>query len=263
MLLLKFLKITLIAFSKIPHQSKNFQGNYLANCLKLIIDQIIRTVGSIWHYFFKNRKYVDRLESFGQYKLLPEKISSNSIVYSGGVAESISFDEQISKKFNCDVYMFDPTKKSNEFMRNNNNPKLKFYNIGVWIEDGNIKFYHPNNPENADLSATNFFKSETFVELPCKTITSIMKEHGHKKIDVLKIDIEGAAFEVLNDLLDNNVYPKQLIVELERPFFIYNANINDLLNYFKKRQKVRNKLKYLGYDLVELKANELLAIKLY
>ena len=163
MLLVKFIKITLIAFSKIPHQAKNnFEGNYWVNCYKLIIDQIIRTVGSIWHFFLKNRKYNDRLEFFGQYKLLPEKITSNSIVYSGGVAENILFEEQISKKFNCDVYMFDPTKKSNEFMRNNNNPKLKFYNIGVWIEDGNIKFYHPNNPENADLSATNFFKSETF-----------------------------------------------------------------------------------------------------
>lgn len=263
MLLLKFIKITLISFYKIPYQAKNFKGNYFVNCFKLIIDQIIRTVGSIWHYLFKNRNYDDRLERIGQYKLLPEKISSNSIVYSGGVAESISFDEQISKKFDCDVYMFDPTKKSNEFMEKNDNPKLKFYNIGVWIEDGYVKFYHPNNPENTDLSATNFFKSKTFVELPCKTITSIMKDHGHKKIDVLKIDIEGAAFDVLNNLLDKNVYPEQLIVELERPFFIYNATINDLINYFKKRQNIRNKLKYFGYDLIELKANELLAVKLY
>ena len=58
MLLLKFIKITLIAFSKIPYQAKNFKGNYFVNCLKLIIDQIIRTVGSIWHYLFKNRNDV-------------------------------------------------------------------------------------------------------------------------------------------------------------------------------------------------------------
>ena len=45
-----------------------------------------------------------------------------------------------------------------------------------------------------------------------------MNEHNHKLIDVLKMDIEGASFEILNDLLDKKIYPKQIIVELERPF---------------------------------------------
>ena len=73
----------------------------------------------------------------------------------------------------------------------NNNPKLKFYNIGVWTEDGDIKFYHPddkyNNSAYGNLSATNFFKSGAYIKLPCKSIPSIMKEHKHLKIDVLKI----------------------------------------------------------------------------
>jgi len=90
-----------------------------------------------------------------------------------------------------------------------------------------------------------------------------MKEHKHLKIDVLKMDIEGAAFVILNHLLSNNVYPKQIIVELERPFFIYNASLTDFLDYFIKRRKIRKKLKQTGYDLIEIKANELLAVKLY
>ncbi|MDA8844882.1 FkbM family methyltransferase [Candidatus Pelagibacter bacterium] len=267
MLLIKFIKVTFIAFFKIPNQAKNYQGTYSINFIKLIIDQIIRTIGSLGHFFLKNRKYDDRLESIGNYRLLSEDISSNSIIYSCGIAKNIKFDKKISEKFNCDVYMFDPTKESYEFMNVNNNPKLKFYNIGVWTEDGDIKFYHPddkyNNSEYGNLSATNFFKSGTYIKLPCKSIPSIMKEHKHLKIDVLKMDIEGAAFVILNHLLSNNVYPKQIIVELERPFFIYNASLTDFLDYFIKRRKIRKKLKQTGYDLIELKANELLAVKLY
>jgi uncharacterized membrane protein len=77
------------------------------------------------------------------------------------------------------------------------------------------------------------------------------------------MDIEGASFDILNDLLDNNVHPKQIVVELERPFFIYNASFFELFSYLNKRRKLHSRLKRVGYDLVELQANELLAIKLY
>ena len=129
--------------------------------------------------------------------------------------------------------------------------------------DGNIKFYHPNDLKNENFSATNFFHSKTYVTLPCKSIVTLMKEYEQSKIDVLKMDIEGASFDILNDLLDNNVHPKQIVVELERPFFIYNASFFELFSYLNKRRKLHSRLKRVGYDLVELQANELLAIKLY
>jgi hypothetical protein len=49
---------------------------------------------------------------------------------------------------------------------------------------------------------------------------------------------------------------------LERPFFIFNASFFELFSYLNKRRKLLKKLKRAGYDLVELKANELLAIKI-
>ena len=46
-----------------------------------------------------------------------------------------------------------------------------------------------------------------------------MKEYNQSTIDILKMDIEGASFEILNDLLDKNIYPNQIVVELEKTFF--------------------------------------------
>jgi len=66
----------------------------------------------------------------------------DSIIYSCGIAKDISFDEEISKKFNCDVFMFDPTEESKKFMISVENPRLKFFNIGIWKYNGNIKFYY-------------------------------------------------------------------------------------------------------------------------
>ena len=43
--------------------------------------------------------------------------------------------------------MFDPTKQSLNFMNSINNPKLKFFNIGIWKRDGNIKSTKGNKNE--------------------------------------------------------------------------------------------------------------------
>jgi FkbM family methyltransferase len=246
-------------YSSIHKEARNFPGSYLNNFFKITMDKTIKTIGYIWHYLFRNKKYDDKLVALGNYKLLTNSISLNSIIYSCGIAEDISFDEAISNKFGCDVFMFDPTKESLNFMNSINNPKLKFFNIGIWKRDGNIKFFY--HAKNSNLSATNIFNSEMHFILPCKSIATLMKEYQQTKIDVLKMDIEGASFDILDDLLDKNIYPMQIVVELERPFFIFNSSFKELFSYLIKRRKLHNRLKNIGYDLVELDANELLAIK--
>ena len=247
-------------FGLIFKEAKNFPGSYLYNFIKLFFDKIIKTIGYIWHYFFRNKKYDDKIIKVGNYKLYPDKISKKSVVYSCGIAEDISFDEAITKKFGCDVFMFDPTSQSLKFMNTIHNPKLKFFNLGIWKYDGNIKFYY--HESNVNLSATNILNAKKYFTLPCKSISSLMKDNEHNTIDVLKMDIEGASFEILNDLLDKKIYPKQIVAELERPFFIYNSNIIRLISYLKDRRKLHNKLRNAGYEIVEIDANELLAIKI-
>ena len=39
--------------------------------------------------------------------------------------------------------------------------------------------------------------------------------NNHSKIDVLKMDIEGAAIDVLNNILDEKIFPTQIAVEFE------------------------------------------------
>jgi hypothetical protein len=51
------------------------------------------------------------------------------------------------------------------------------------------------------------------IELPVKRLGTVMKELGHERLDVLKLDIEGAEYAVLDDLLAIGVLPQQLLVE--------------------------------------------------
>ena len=51
------------------------------------------------------------------------------------------------------------------------------------------------------------------INVPIERVSTIMKRLSHEKIDLLKLDIEGAEYRVLRDMLDMGVLPTQILVE--------------------------------------------------
>ena len=47
------------------------------------------------------------------------------------------------------------------------------------------------------------------------TIKNIMDKNGHSNIDLLKLDIEGAEINALNQMLDDNIFPSYICVEFD------------------------------------------------
>jgi hypothetical protein len=70
-----------------------------------------------------------------------------------------------------------------------------------------------------------------------------MKRNGHNHIDLLKIDIEGSEYEVLEDLLRRRLPVNQVLVEFH----------HDILPDIKRRETVRAILKMVaaGYKLLD------------
>ena len=173
-------------------------------------------------------------------KRLP--LNEDSIVYSLGVLTNIQFDLAIAKQYGCKVFMYDPTPVSIEFMKTyEDHPHLRFFPWGVWTENTTLKFYLPLNGGSA--SAING-QSDQYFEAPCKTMVSLMKENGHTHIDVFKADIEGAALPVVEQLLEEEIYPNQLVVEFERPIHDLDGNID----FMYRLKAIRQRLQELGYE---------------
>lgn len=42
-----------------------------------------------------------------------------------------------------------------------------------------------------------------------------MEQHGHTHIDLLKLDIEGAEIETVNQMLDDKIYPNYVLIEFD------------------------------------------------
>lgn len=56
-------------------------------------------------------------------------------------------------------------------------------------------------------------KTQEGFDAPCRSVASLVKELGHDCIALLKLDVEGAEYAVLESLERDGVYPRVLCVE--------------------------------------------------
>jgi FkbM family methyltransferase len=223
------------------------------------IDRIVTTVMNT----YGGRRSLNKkhLNQFSLYFLNSQYIASNSVVYSFGVGKNIDFDKAVVDRHDCTVYLFDPTPPAINFMKTQiSNSRLVYTPIGLWTESRKMKFYLDRmSVGNGNLSITNFFQTQDFIEANCRTLEDIMNAHKHNRIDVLKLDIEGAALPVLEQMLLTPLRPQQIVAELEVPKRIYGASFKDIFRFFVQRQKLfktleNNRYKILTYGKAEFLA---------
>lgn len=160
--------------------------------------------------------------NYGGFYVNPDFITKDSIIYSFGVGEDISFDEALIKEFNCSVYGFDPTPKSINWIRNRETPQgYHFFEYGLNNTTGTVDFYLPKNVEYVSGShlIQDAVDSNRKITVPMKSIEDIHKELKHKKISVLKMDIEGSEYDVIDSILSLNIEINQILIEFHDRFF--------------------------------------------
>lgn len=173
------------------------------------------------------------------------KINNHSIVYSVGVGEDISFEKDLMKQFDCSISIFDPTPKSWQFVESQKlNPKLKYYNWGLSSFDGPQRFYLPKdeNMISGSLVQAKHLNSEP-IFLQMKTLMSTMKHLGDNHIDLLKLDIEGSEYEIIEEIIEQRLDVKQIAVEFHHFFDTIPTN---------KTRKAVKLLNQNGYRIVAI-----------
>lgn len=153
--------------------------------------------------------------SYGGFYVHPEIINKDSIIYSFGVGKDLSFDLKLLKNHNCNIFAFDPTPNSIQWVsRQTLHKKIQFFPFGISTFDGDTLFHIPINKKRISGSLLSISEeNSTTILVIMKTLTTIMSELNHKEIDLLKMDIEGAEYDVIPEILKSQIYPKQLIVE--------------------------------------------------
>jgi FkbM family methyltransferase len=160
---------------------------------------------------------LERLGSaYGGYVVPARLIEPEWICYSAGLGEDISFELELIGRCGCTVDAFDPTPKSIEYMRSVTEPKLVFHPYGLWGEDSTQRFYVPRDSNHVSHSIANLQKTDDFIVAHCRSVPSLMAELGHDRLDLLKLDVEGAEYAVLDTLHGANIRPSVVCVDLHR-----------------------------------------------
>ena len=161
---------------------------------------------------------------YGGWAVDLDLITPGSTVISAGVGEDISFDLRLIELRNCTVVGVDPTPKARDYVRRLGPRNFHFLQKALHPRTGGrIRIYRNGNPDHVSESilpthqsvlANDYYEAET-VSLPYLL-------QAYPNVSVLKMDIEGAEYDVLNSL-DTLTVP-QLCVEFHHACTHYTIN---------------------------------------
>lgn len=158
--------------------------------------------------------------TYGGAAIWPGRLDADSVVYSLGVGEDLSFDLSLIAAHGVAVHAFDPTPRSVEWVARQDLPeRLRFHPWAVADRDGVLTLHPPSDPRHVSHRAVpTTGGGREPVEVPCRRLISIAAELGHDRIHLLKVDIEGFEYSVLADLLDSGPEVDQIVVEFHHRF---------------------------------------------
>lgn len=196
---------------------------------------------------------------YGGFMVCEEVVGYKPIVYSFGIGEDLSFSEDVERKLKAEIYAYDPTPQAIEFVKRHplgKNGHFHFEEIGLSDKDEKAMFYiKPANSKDVSgsiIPRDNLEKDGIEVEM--QSIESISKKNGHTCIDILKMDVEGSEFKVIEGLKGCKVEIKQICLEVHDRFFA---------DGIERLRKSVCSLKEIGYQLVfvSFKGDELTFVK--
>jgi FkbM family methyltransferase len=213
--------------------------------------------------------------SYGGWYFVDTETLNQSWVISGGVGTDISFDIELMEKYKSKIIFVDPTPeaishlnsviesigsvKSMEYVEGGkqsiqsyglaNVDKNNFLIEKKALHDTNnttLRFYKPKNLNHVSHSISNwqnnYSKSTPFMRVSTINLSAILKKYKIHKVEILKLDIEGAEYSVLLNMIKNKIYPNQILVEFDE---LQTQRFTKYLRYLYLVLKLRN-----NYNLV-------------
>jgi FkbM family methyltransferase len=136
---------------------------------------------------------------YGGWPIVANSLCNSSVIVDIGLGEDISFSESLMQKYGCRTYGFDPTPKSIDYVRKRQVANFRLFEVGVAALGGDATFYLPDNADHVSgslFSATHVGRRS--ITVPLIAIGTVPEVIGTTKLDLIKLDIEGAEFDLLD-----------------------------------------------------------------
>jgi hypothetical protein len=215
----------------------------LNNALKKVTGRVrlYRSANRLQNLVEKDATEMLRLGSaHGGWTLPKSVVRPGAVAICVGAGEDISLDVELNRR-GMQVHILDPTPRAKKHVAEvmeaaakggdripvDRSPsefydfagvdagRFHFLDAGVWKENTTMRFFAPANQEHVSHSIANLQHTQEGFDAKCLTLRSVCAELGLEKIDFLKMDIEGAEYEVLRDIAANGPQPPVICVEFD------------------------------------------------
>lgn len=147
-----------------------------------------------------------------QWALPVGALSQRSFVVSAGVGHSITFEQDIVRRFGSSIVLLDPSPTGRATMAKlPDRQNIDFQEVGLADRVGEIAFGPP-----AEAGEGSFRKGSSAdgIAFRCTTLAEILRAHGRSRIDLLKIDVEGFEYEIIQSIFDQKLDVEMICVEI-------------------------------------------------
>lgn len=157
-------------------------------------------------------------------------LTEDSIVFDVGgyIGE---WSQKIIELYNPHVYIFEPVPEyySKIIRKLGSNPKVSIYNFGLSNKTAEAKIALLNNGSSV------YKKGNNYITIELKDISEFLKEINISKIDLIKINIEGEEYALLNRMISTSIVEKCQNIQVQFHKFVVNAR--------QRRNKIRGSLR--------------------
>jgi FkbM family methyltransferase len=162
-------------------------------------------------------------------------LNDNSIVfdlggYHGGWAKNII------DIYNCNIYIFEPFINYFNLIKDkfNSNDKVKIYNFGLSNKTSEELLYISED------GSSIFQKNNNAIKINLVDINNFLQEEKLTQIDLIKINIEGSEYDVLEQLIQSDYINNIKNIQVQFHKFVENAE--------NRRNEIRKKLSETHYE---------------
>jgi FkbM family methyltransferase len=133
------------------------------------------------------------------------------VIYCAGVGQGISFELELAKTSRRPILVFDPSPQGLATMAEIDAGNLEFFPVGLAATTGVVEFSltRQDGEVSRSVSDSGFGK----VSFDCWDLATVMRRNGDAVIDLLKMDIEGFEYEIIDQFLERGIPVRQLCVE--------------------------------------------------
>ncbi len=157
-------------------------------------------------------------------------LTSESVVFDLGGYKG-EWAQQIYDRYKCHIHVFEPVPALAVAMKTHFSTltdKIHIYDFGLSNKDTTLKLSY------SDDGSSFYQSSSTIIDANVKSIIGFLKDNHIHKIDLIKLNIEGDEYAVLNELLDHNFIDNITDIQVQFHDFVPNAK--------SMRDDIRNRL---------------------